>query len=177
MRKITSAFALLFACIGTLTGPCALAKSGNTASVAGTAGAQVVAPITLVATSSLRFGTIAQPVLGGTITMSPYGTITTTGDLGASTGVAQPTPQGAASFTLTGNPGAQFAIYGVSQVTITNGVAKMTLGQFTTNAVFAIGQLGSNGTASFNIGGTLTVSANQAVGNYSGTFPITVMYY
>jgi len=70
-----------------------------------------------------------------------------------------------------------FTTTGVSQVTISNGSAKMTVGQFTINGTFSGGQIGSNGTYTFYIGGTLTATAGQAVGTYTGTFPITITYY
>jgi hypothetical protein len=162
--------------IGLAANP-ALANSQNSSVVTGTVGGQVAAPTGLVAVNGLRFGTFAQPVAGGTMVMAPQGTFTTTGDLGTASSVIQSTTRGAASFTVAGNPGATFGIYGVSSVTITNGSARMTVSQFTTDAFLAIGVLNTAGTASFNIGGTLTASANQAPGTYTGTFPITVQYY
>ncbi|WP_353228564.1 DUF4402 domain-containing protein [Novosphingobium sp.] len=177
MHKIIRTIAVMAACVGALAGHAAMAASGNTKTVAGTASAQVTAPMQLVATGAMQFGKIAQPVTGGTLTMSPQGTLTSTGDMGTSSAIAQTGTRSAASFTLTGAPSALYAIYGVSQVTISNGAAKMTLGQFTTNVTFAIGQIATNGTAAFSIGGTLTATAGQAVGTYTGTFPITVAYY
>jgi hypothetical protein len=157
--------------------PHALANTANTATVGGLVGAQIAAPVALVAVNMLQFGSLAQPQTGGTIVMSPQGTISTTGDLGQASSIAQSGPRGAASFRLTGNPGTNFAIYGVASVTISNGSARMTVGQFTTDAYFATGQIGATGSAGFNIGGTLTATANQARGTYSGTFPIIVQYY
>lgn len=169
--------ALGLAICSSLIAPPALANSANAATVGGTVGAQVAAPIALVAVNVLQFGSLAQPQTGGTIVMSPQGTISTTGDLGPASSIAQSGPRGAASFRLTGNPGSNFAIYGVASVTISNGSARMTVGQFTTDAWFATGQISPTGSASFNIGGTLTATANQAPGTYTGTFPIIVQYY
>ena len=177
VHTIGRAAAVWLACIAGLAANSALANSANKSVVSGTVGGQVAAPSALVAVTGLRFGTFAQPLVGGTIVMAPQSTFTTTGDLGTASSIIQSTTRGAASFTLAGNPGATFGIYGVASVTISNGSAKMTVGQFTTDAFFAIGQLSTSGTASFNIGGTLTASANQAPGTYTGTFPITVQYY
>jgi len=160
-----------------LTANPALANSANTSVIGGTAGGQVAAPVALVAINALRFGTFAQPLTGGTMAMAPQGTYTTSGGMTLASVVAQPTARGAASFTISGNPGASYGIYGVASVTITNGSATMVVGQFTTNISQAIGQLSATGTGSFNIGGTLTASANQAPGAYTGTFPIIVQYY
>jgi len=154
----------------------ALASSGNTSVSSGSASALVEAPIQLVATGSLQFGTFAQPKTGGTITISPYGAVSTTGDLGADMAVAQSTTKAPASFTVTGMPGVAFSASGVTSVTISNGAAKMTLGQFTINGATSGGTIGASGTTTFNIGGTLTATAGQAAGTYTGTFPITVAY-
>lgn len=175
-RFIRPGLAIAAALIAAASGN-ALAASGNGSTVSGSASAQVMAPMQLTAVSALQFGTIAQPAIGGTLTMSPYGTLTSTGDMGASSSIAQTGPRTAASFTLTGTPGALYTISGVSQVTISNGSNTMTVGRFTTNVWFAVGQIGVDGTSSFNIGGTLTASAGQAPGSYTGTFPIIVAYY
>lgn len=176
MNRVNRGLAALIAATVACAAPCALAKSGNTAVSTGTASATVAAPIKLTAVSALQFGTMAQPVTGGTVTVSPTGGYTTTGDLGADIAIAQSTVPAPASFSVSGLPGAIFAASGVSQVTISNGSAKMTLNQFTINGSFSGGQIGANGTVTFYIGGTLTVAAGQAPGNYTGTFPITVTY-
>lgn len=170
------ALAVLIIAIGMGIADLAQASSGNTSVSSGSASATVEAPIQLVATGSLNFGTFAQPKTAGTITISPYGAVSTTGELGTDMAVAQSTAKSAASFTVNGMPGVQFSASGVSTVTISNGAAKMTIGQFTISSSFSGGQIGSNGTTTFTIGGTLTASAGQAAGTYSGTFPITVAY-
>ncbi|MDB5458754.1 MAG: hypothetical protein JWO72_495, partial [Caulobacteraceae bacterium] len=38
------------------------------------------------------------------------------------------------------------------------------------------GATGSAGTASFTVGGTMPLAANQVAGNYTGTFNVTVTY-
>ena len=177
MHKIKHAVAVLVAGFGSLTAPHALAASANTSVVGGTASAQVAAPLQLVAVNALQFGSMAQPQVGGTLTSSPSGAISTTGDMGTATAVMQTTARSAASFNVTGIAGMMFTATGVSQVTISNGSARMTVGQFTINGTFSGGQIGANGTYTFNIGGTLTAAAGQAPGTYSGTFPITVAYY
>jgi hypothetical protein len=177
MNRINRTTRIVLACIGCMFGHHALANSANTSVVAGSASAVVTTPIRLVAVTPLQFGAIAQPQIGGTLTISPFGAISTTGDLGTATAIAQPTPPAAASFNLTGIAGMLFTATGANQVTISNGSAKMTVGQFTINGTFSGGQIGANGSANFNIGGTLTVAPGQAIGNYTGTFPITVAYY
>jgi hypothetical protein len=111
------------------------------------------------------------------LAISPSSTITTTGDVGTARAIAQTTTPSAATFNVTGLAGTLFTASGLASVTISNGSATMTVGQFTINGTFSGGQIGTNGTATFNIGATLTVGPRQAIGTYSGTFPITVTYF
>lgn len=176
--KASLALASLGAVLGgTVPGGAARANSVNAATAQGAAAGQVLAPLQLVATDTLRFGTIARPQTGGTMTISPYGAISTTGDMGQATGIVQPTPRGPAHFTVSGAAGQAYWIGGNYAVTISNGSATMRVSAFTTNVPYAIGTLNAQGRDDFYIGGTLTVSAGQATGAYSGTFPIIVTYY
>jgi hypothetical protein len=177
MCRFNRASRIILACAAMMASQPALAVSGNTAVVSGTAGAVVTAPIQLTAVAPLQFGSMAQPLTGGTLVMSPSSTITTTGDVGTARAIAQTGTPAAATFNVTGLPGTLFTASGVASVTISNGLATMTVGQFTINGTFSGGQIGTNGTATFNIGATLTVAPHQAIGKYAGTFPITVAYY
>ncbi len=177
MHRLFRASRAILACIAMMANHQALAASGNTTVVPGTASAVVTAPIQLTAVAPLQFGSMAQPVTGGTLVLTPSGTITTTGDVGTAHAIAQAITPSAATFNVTGLAGTLFTASGVSSVTISNGSATMTVGQFTINSSFSGGQIGTNGTATFNIGATLTVAPRQAIGKYTGTFPITVAYY
>ena len=177
MQRINRAARVILAMVLATACHPALAASGNTASVTGTASAVVTQPITLKAISSLQFGTIAQPVAGGTLVLSPQSTITTTGDVGASRAIAQSTAPAPASFSVTGASGALFSVSGPTSVTLSNGSKTMTVSSFTINSSFSGAQIGVNGSATFNIGATLTIGPAQAIGTYTGTFPITVTYY
>lgn len=176
MHTLRQALATLITLIGGGVGNLALASSGNTSVASGSASATVEAPILLVATGNLQFGTFAQPKTGGSITVSPYSAVSTTGELGSDMAVVQSTTVAAASFSVTGIANMAFGASGVSSVTISNGSSTMTVGNFTINSAFSGGTIGPNGTTTFNIGATLTVSAGQAAGTYTGTFPITVTY-
>ena len=71
MHTLRQALATLITLIGGGVGNLALASSGNTSVASGSASATVEAPIRLVATGNLQFGTFAQPKPGGAITVSP----------------------------------------------------------------------------------------------------------
>ena len=162
---------------GIVPGQGALASSASTSVAGGTVGAQITAPLTLSAVNSMQFGSFVQPTASGTVVMTPQGTITTTGGMAGLTAIAQPVARGAAGFKVTGAAGMNFILTGVAQVTLAKGAARMTLGQFTTDSFLSAGTVGTSGTYTFNIGGTLSVTAGQATGTYTGTFPITVTYY
>lgn len=55
------------------------------------------------------------------------------------------------------------------------GGATMTLGSFTSNPG-PTGTLGAGGSQTLTVGGSLTVKANQAPGDYTGSFTVQVTY-
>ncbi len=177
MARFIRIVAMVMGGLASLAGLPAMAAAGNTTVLSGVVGAIITAPVQLVAVSPLQFGALLQPVTGGTLTVSPSGAVTTTGDVGTARAIAQPNAPAPATFNLTGLPGTLFAASGVSQVTISNGSKTMTVGQFTISGTSSGGIIGLNGTATFTIGGTLTVAPGQAIGTYSGIFPITVTYF
>ncbi len=176
MRRIARALApVLFAA----TALPALANSANTALTAGSAGGQVIAPIQVSAVDMLRFGSFVQPQTGGTITVSPAGVVTTTGDLTTAATIAQPSPRGAASFKVTGEPGLSYSVVFTSQAWLYNATTKtdrLTLSLFRVTPQSGRWQLDSSGNAAFNFGATLTITAAQPVGVYVGAFGLLVQY-
>jgi spore coat protein U-like protein len=123
----------------------------------------------------LSFGSILASAGGGTVTVDP------------ATGLAT-----SAGVTLlgTGSSAAAFSIYtgsakcSAQSMTITvaspavlsSGANTMTITGFTTSPATG-SNLGVNGAAvPLTVGGTLNVGPNQAAGNYSGTFTVTVTF-
>lgn len=147
----------------TLAFACALALS------AGTASAQ-----SLSNTAPLSFGAFAAGT-GGTITVNAAGGRTRTGSvvLASQGGVAS-----AAQFLLTGTPGSTYTITLPSDGTVflSNGGSTMAINLFTSLPTGANIPLGGGGTQAISVGATLTVSAAQAPGNYTGSFNVTVDY-
>jgi len=75
-----------------------------------------------------------------------------------------------------------YHIQGVSNITLNSGGNHMTVSNF---LPYSVNNNGSStlglipllgGTDSLKVGGTLNVGNNQAPGNYSGTFSVTVTY-
>ena len=148
------------------------ANADENASDSANAGATVVAPVTLVKTADLLFGSVAPASFAsGTVTVDPTGGRISSNVVLSSMNLGSP-----ASFYLTGNPGAGFSINLPSSITLTGPGNSMQLTTFTSSPA-SIGSFNVSGNATINVGGTLTVGANQAGGVYSGSFSITVDYY
>ena len=163
MKKIVfAAFAVAFAVP-------AAAAPGDTATTQGTANAEIVAPITITHDNgaALDFGTLTAGG-GGTVVVTSAGVGSDTGDVTLLTG----STNAADSFTVAGDANRSFTIVtGAGQVD--SGPNNMT---FTTTPSAASGTLSGTGSATFTVGGTLTVGASQAPGTYTGSYDATVTY-
>lgn len=137
-----------------------------------TAGANIVAPLTLAETSDLHFGTLSVNNNPGTVILSPANVRTATG--GVSLSSATPLHR-VASYAVTGQGTLTYAISLPTNISIQRGANSMVVNAFTTNKPGNIGTL-SGGTDSFTVGATLQVTASQVTGEYSGTFNVIVAY-
>jgi hypothetical protein len=166
--------------------PALLAGAGARAQQAtGQAAADIVEPLSLIKTRDLDFGRLIAGTTAGTAVISIAGARTTTGGTTAAGG----TPQ-AAEFAGFGRRTQQITIsFGAPSIQIvrSGGTETMTVDTFTIGASAAGGlnQLGNSGRwritsatgiFTFPVGATLRVGANQAGGNYAGTFSVTVVY-
>lgn len=132
----------------------------------GTANATVLTPIAITAGNTLEFGAFTGAA--GTVTVSTAGARSATGSvvLAPTSGTVR---QG--TFSVTGSGNSTFAITYPSAFNITSGANTMSV----TVSGPATGTLAS-GSATINVGGTVTVAANQAAGSYTGTYTMTVEY-
>lgn len=161
---------LALACAFALGGA-AIAVNGSAANTAtANATATVIAPIAISKTADLRFGKFAAGGTTGTVVMSAAGSRSATGGVVLSALDAG----GAASFSVTGDTTATYAITLPGTATITSGANTMTVGTFTSSPS-ATGAL-TAGAQTLTVGGTLSVGASQATGAYTGTFDVTVQY-
>ncbi len=152
----------------------ASSNAQNTATVTATASATIVAPITIVNTTPMNFGSIIASVAGGTVKLDSVGNARTASGVTLTTlGTATPA---SGVFTVTGTTGYTFNVtLPGSASTLTNPSSNtMSLGTFRTNATNA--NLLASGSYVFGVGATLVVGANQAPGVYSGTYNVTVTY-
>jgi hypothetical protein len=162
---------ILVAILLSLTAVVASAQAAGSASATASAFAKVITPIAITKTADLNFGTIISGP-AGTVTVSPSGVETATGGATA----LNPNPNvSAALFSVTGEPSTAYSISLPSSISITNGAQSMTVNAFTSNPTPG-GVLSAGGSQSLQVGATLAVATNQAIGNYSGTFSVTVAY-
>lgn len=136
--------------------------------------ASVVRTLSITSATELSFGTFSSGATAGTLTITSDGNRTATG--GVTT--VSTSPGSNAVVSLAGTPATSFSVSlpGSVQLTSASGGASMTIASFTTSLTGLQGSLNSSGTGSFGIGGTLSVGANQAIGVYSGSFPVTLTY-
>jgi len=151
-------------------GAAMLAGAAIAADADSTAGAEIIAPLQISNSAALYFGTIAPSLTAGdTVVVSAAGAKSCGAELTCLTD-----DHTAAQFDVTGEADASYTISLPTSVSISNGAgANMTVDNFTGSK--ATGTLVS-GSDSFNVGGTLDVAANQATGEYTGTFTVTVEY-
>lgn len=162
----------------------AVAAPGDSETLTGEANASVVEPIGIQNVADLRFGRIIQPTTAGTLTIAPNGASTQGGGVVGNSNTPQVTNgRGRAAFAVFGDPNRYFAVFGLpATATVSNGSATMTVDQFqfgtTAPTLFGIfPRLDATGYAPLFIGARLNVAANQDVGSYSGTYPVSVFYF
>ncbi|HYC03525.1 MAG TPA: DUF4402 domain-containing protein [Azospirillaceae bacterium] len=152
----------------------AVAGSANAATSNFTASATVVAPIAVTTGTNLSFGGIIASASAGTVVIDAAGARSTTGGATASGGTVS-----AASFNVTGAPSTAYNITLPASANISSGGDNMSVA-FAAATHLTGGStartLTAGGTDTFNLGGTVSVGANQAAGSYSGTFTMTVNY-
>lgn len=159
-----------------------LAVNAYAAAATSTATSTVIAPIGITAPVVLSFGKFA-PGAGGSVTISNSGARTGAGVILSSTASTQT----AARFDVTGEGSSTYAITH-SGVTVLSGPTVATVvqtmalaktsdltGANVTTGNVATGTL-TTGAQSIYVGGTLTVSATQAAGDYTGAVTVTVEY-
>jgi hypothetical protein len=147
------------------------AGTGNSNTVNVPIHIRIIAPIALSKTQDLDIGTVIPGSTAGTVTLNPA-----TGAQGLTGGVLYAASTGQpAQFAITGEPSHNFFItLGASSISLTGPGGSMNLSL--TSSLGTLSSFSGTGTATLNLGGTLSVAANQAEGDYSGTLTVTVAY-
>jgi Mat/Ecp fimbriae major subunit len=147
----------------------ALAATSNTASANATV--NIVSPLSLVNNTGLNFGTIVGPFAGEVVHVDTSGARTCPGTLTCSGNAAV----SAASFTATGTPSQALTLTIPNSVTL-NRVGGGTLSVDLSGDKPANPTLNASGTATFAVGGKLTIPNGTVDGVYSNTFNVTADY-
>jgi hypothetical protein len=128
--------------------------------------AGLMTPLSIQETSSLNFGTITPQAKAFTVSITPAGMRSLAGGGIFSTG----------AFSVSGQPGALVSLsLPVSGIALKGPGVAMQLTNFTTDLPGTF-NLSAGGQVNFHVGGSLLVNANQAKGQYSGQYPVTVNY-
>lgn len=174
MQRGPAAIALL---IASLAASPALAQNATQ----GDAEVIVLRPLSFFKVNDLDFGSIIASGTAGTVRLQPDGTRTRTGGATLAGNDGEP-----ARFAGLGTPNRQVNIsLGSNTIWITGPGTRMRVRDFeigstptailsTTPTRFTISS--ALGNYNFPVGATLEVGANQAPGDYSGTFTITLNY-
>jgi hypothetical protein len=151
-------------------GTAVLPFAAHAASVSADAGAKIVAPLQISNATALYFGTIAPSLTtADSVVVTPSGAKSCGSELTCLTD-----DHTAAAFNVSGEADASYSIELPSTITIENGAGgSMKIDDFTGSK--SGGKLVS-GKDNFTVGGKLTVAANQATGEYTGTFAVQVNY-
>ena len=132
--------------------------------------------ISIAKVTDLSFGALLGSGVAGTAIMTPAGGRSPTG--GVTLGAFS--PGGAASFTVTGGKGAHYSITlpaGTITLTAPGGTLAVSAFTSTPSGSGTLGTVAPNaGSQTLTVGATVAVAANQAEGDYSGTFNVTVAY-
>lgn len=147
--------------------------AATSATDAADASATILAPLTITAdiTAEMDFGEISPDVVATSVIMDSAGGRTSLDGAGIFGG----TPAGG-NFDVTGAGNLAYTITVPVNglVTLTGGGTPMAVDDFTDSEGGLANLL--LGTGTFNVGATLMLNANQAVGLYSGTYDVTVNY-
>ena len=121
-------------------------------------------------TTHLEFGTIVRPVSGsGTVTVDATSGART---VGAGTGLNSPTPT-RATYTVTGEGGQTFSV-SAPAFSMVSGSYSVTVTPQVSTLTALSNSIGSQGTATFGVGGAFTLASTTVSGSYSGSCVVTV---
>lgn len=171
MRKTVFLLASLFvmAC-----GIQSVKADGGSAQASANATATIVQAISIDKVTDLQFGKIIAGSTAGQVQIQTDGSRTiAAGDVVL---FNQGSDHQAAAFKTIGSPNATYSLSFPSSVSLTGptGSDPMTIEGFVHSANGTLDA--STGEETFNVGATLNVGANQAPGQYTGTFTVTAAY-
>lgn len=143
------------------------AGAAHAATASADATANILEQVTVTSDGTdLAFGTIVTGTAASTVAVASNGTATCGAGL-VCTGTTT-----AAGFDVTGTTGETVDVSADTTVTLTNANGD----NMSASLSPSVSTIVLDGTDGFTVGGTLNVGANQADGQYAGTFNVTVDY-
>lgn len=160
--------------IGTSQRVCALSPGDPIREANATISATVLPPLLMSKIADLDYGTVSVGAGGGTVKLTPLGDCIAEGDLS----LLNTTQPSAARFIIEGHPDASISVFLPSGVTLVNsdGTASIEVSEFESD-LNDFPQLDSEGVTELHIGATLQLASQQATGEYSGAFEVTIAYH
>lgn len=151
----------------------------QSASTTGQGSITIIRPLTVTKNADLKLGAVVRPTTGaGTVVVSAAGVRSVTGGVvGLSSG---DTPQ-AAQFTIDGEGGQSVSVTIPATFSMANGSDTLTVTTSNSLTGSAASQtlsnaLGSAGSLSFRVGGSVPVASTAPTGTYTGTFTVSAAY-
>ncbi len=152
----------------------ALSASASARTINGAGRAVILRPLSVVKVEDLNFGSFTAGAASGTVSLNPLtGARTTSGGVTAMPGTFQ-----AAQLLTLGQAGriVQITRGALPTLTRAGGGGTMPVTALTLNGA-TLRVLTVSGLIDLRVGGTLQVNANQAPGNYAGSFTMNVNYF
>jgi len=146
------------------------ATTAQAASATGQAKAKILRQITLTNTSDLQFATVISGATASTVAVSTSGAVVCGATL-VCTGTTT-----AANFNIQGTNNAVVLVGGDTSVTLNGSLGGTMAASLSYSASSVTLANGGPIGGTFQVGGTLSVGANQASGDYTGTFNVTANY-
>ncbi len=152
-----------------------LTQSATATALSGTANATAFSPLGIVENVAMNFGTIAGGSIAGTVVLDTGGGRTPSTEVQVLTSG----PGNAATFQVSGEPGKVYSLFFGDGILANAGGQQLGLTTFTHTAS---GTIPGSGVETFQVGGTLSIGANQPAGTYStangggSPYTITVNY-
>ena len=142
------------------------ATSAQAATASATAKAKILRQVTVTNSSDLQFGTIVTGASAATVAIDAAGART------CGAGLVCSGTSAAAAFAVGGTTGQIVTVSVPATVSLTSGANSMSAAlTASASSLTLVANAGS-----FSVGGTLSVGANQADGDYAGVFSATVNY-
>ncbi len=164
VRALIIAFAFI-SIQGTFT-----SQPSHATTTSGSATVEILQLIQISEVQGMDFGTIlTNNGLADTISLSTAGNLTAGSSSSHSGSISR-----SGQFSANGTPNSTLSI-SFQDALLSGGGSTITVSNFTHNAG-ATPTLDASGTLIFNVGADLTLSENQAVGVYSGSYQITINY-